>query len=404
MAFLDNTVMYYLVIAIVIAVVLIVVAYALMRRGKAAAQPPAEQASPWGQPPTGTLPSVGAQPVPAAQPQATPGQSPAQPAYVPPTVERPPQAPAPPSQPVSQAPPALAQPAPAIPQAYQPAQQPPAYQPPSQQTPAYQQPPVIRPQPAQSTPQPQAFTPAPPQPAQDTSRTSYFGQPPAPSQPYQPSTMPAPAPYPAAQAAAPAPSPYTPPAPSPGPALPAPAPVAPAPAAPAGPEMRHFTKKIILIGDGGVGKTTLIRKFVYDMFDDKYIATIGTKVSKKKVLFPETQLDVNLMVWDVQGQRNDPLLTRYFTGAEGALFVCDVTRFQTFENLPEWIKDFEAVCGKVPMIILGNKSDLVDNTQFGESELSALAARYNAKAFLTSAKTGANVESSFKDIARAITK
>ena len=84
--------------------------------------------------------------------------------------------------------------------------------------------------------------------------------------------------------------------------------------------------------------------------------------------------------------------------------MCDVTRFQTFENLPEWIKDFESVCGKVPMIILGNKSDLVDNAQFGESELAALAARYNAKAFLTSAKSGANVESSFKDIARAITK
>jgi small GTP-binding protein len=118
----------------------------------------------------------------------------------------------------------------------------------------------------------------------------------------------------------------------------------------------------------------------------------------------DIQLDINLMVWDVQGQRNDPLLTRYFTGAEGALFVCDVTRFQTFENLPEWIKDFESVCGKVPMIILGNKSDLVDNSQFGESELSALAARYSAKSFLTSAKTGANVESSFKDLARSIMK
>jgi len=168
--------------------------------------------------------------------------------------------------------------------------------------------------------------------------------------------------------------------------------------------MRHFTKKIILIGDGGVGKTTLIRKFVYDMFDDKYIATIGTKVSKKKVVFPENHLNVNLMVWDVQGQRNDPLLTRYFTGAEGALFVCDVTRFQTFENLPEWIKDFEAVCGKVPTIILGNKADLVDNAQFGEGELSAMAARYNARSYLTSAKTGANVEASFKELAQAITK
>jgi small GTP-binding protein len=167
--------------------------------------------------------------------------------------------------------------------------------------------------------------------------------------------------------------------------------------------MRHFTKKIILIGDGGVGKTTLIRKFVYDTFDDKYIQTIGTKVSKKKIILPEARLDVNLMVWDVQGQRNDPLLTRYFAGAEGALFVCDLTRFQTFEDLPEWIKDFEAMCGKVPMVLLGNKADLIDSAQFGEPELRALATRYNATAYLTSAKTGDNVERSFNELAKAIT-
>jgi len=176
-----------------------------------------------------------------------------------------------------------------------------------------------------------------------------------------------------------------------------------APAQPAGAERRQFTKKIILIGDGGVGKTTLIRKFVYDMFDDKYIQTIGTKVSKKKVPLADANMDISLMVWDVQGQRNDPLLTRYFEGAEGALFVCDLTRLSTFENLPEWIKDFQAVCGEVPFILLGNKADLVDSSQFGEGELGALAARYNAKGFLTSAKTGANVESSFNQLARAIT-
>lgn len=180
-------------------------------------------------------------------------------------------------------------------------------------------------------------------------------------------------------------------------AFPAPSP------APAG-ETRHFTKKIILIGDGGVGKTTLIRKYVYDMFDDKYIQTIGTKVSKKKVALPAINLEVSLMVWDVQGQRNDPLLTRYFSGAEGALFVCDLTRFQTFENLPEWIKDFQAMCGVVPMVLLGNKADLIDSAQFGEGELSALAARYGATSYLTSAKTGVNVERSFLELAQAITK
>ena len=168
--------------------------------------------------------------------------------------------------------------------------------------------------------------------------------------------------------------------------------------------MRHFTKKIILIGDGGVGKTTLIRKFVYDMFDDKYIQTIGTKVSKKKVVFLNLNTDCNLMVWDVQGQRNDPLLTRYFAGAEGALFVCDVTRQQTLENLPEWISDFHTACGKVPIILLGNKADLLDQAQFGEPDIKALAQRYGADAYTTSAKSGTNVEKSFYDLAMLIVK
>jgi small GTP-binding protein len=400
MAFLDSTMLMLLIVIVVVIIVAGVGAYLYSRRSKAA-RPPAQPASPWGPPSTGTLPSVGPRPEPAAQPQAPPGQPSAQPVFVPPTVERPSQAQMPPAPAVPQPQPAPQTPAQMGQQAPAPLPQPPTYQPASQ--------PVYQPPPAQTIPPSQPFTPAP-QPAFETSRTSYFGPTAAPAQPpAQPTPAPAPAqaaasaPQPAiqSQAAMPAPAQYAPPS-----TVQPPAPSATTFQAPgsAGPEMRHFTKKIILIGDGGVGKTTLIRKFVYDMFDDKYIATIGTKVSKKKVVFPELNLDINLMVWDVQGQRNDPLLTRYFAGAEGAFFVCDVTRFQTFENLPEWIKDFEAVCGKVPMIILGNKSDLVDNAQFGEGELGALAARYNAKAFLTSAKTGANVEMSFNDIGRAITK
>lgn len=172
----------------------------------------------------------------------------------------------------------------------------------------------------------------------------------------------------------------------------------PAAVAPPPSEKKKYTKKIILIGDGGVGKTTLIRRFVYDMFDDKYIQTIGTKVSKKKLEYPENNVELTLMIWDVQGQRNDPLLHKYFVGAEGALLVCDVTRYQTYEHLSEWINEFYETVGKVPIILLANKSDLKAQMQFGSAEMASLAEKYHTKYYLTSAKTGDNVEKAFREL------
>ncbi|MBM4250228.1 MAG: GTP-binding protein [Euryarchaeota archaeon] len=170
---------------------------------------------------------------------------------------------------------------------------------------------------------------------------------------------------------------------------------------PAPPGFSACQKKIALIGDGGVGKTSLVNRFVKGHFDDRYIHTIGTNVKKKPVLLPEEKAEITLMVWDMQGQRNDPTVMTHMFRSEGAIVVCDVTRDQTFNSIPEWIALLEKELGhRVPMVLLGNKADLEEQSLIGQSQLQYMASRYGASWHLTSAKTGQNVEEAFTELAR----
>jgi len=158
--------------------------------------------------------------------------------------------------------------------------------------------------------------------------------------------------------------------------------------------------KVCFIGDAGVGKTSLIKRFVLDVFDDRYIATIGTKVTKKIVEVQEkgSSVKVMMLVWDIMGQKGFRELLReaYFFGAHGAIAVCDLTNKETLEELRYWIKALTDVAGDVPIVFAGNKADLENERVVKEQELEELAAKYKAKAFMTSAKTGQNVENLFK--------
>jgi len=218
------------------------------------------------------------------------------------------------------------------------------------------------------------------------------------------------APGPGAPSAAPQATERAAPAASARPAEPPAAKTATEPAAIQGPEeMAHpvplgftaYSKKVALIGDGGVGKTSLINRFVKGQFDDKYIHTIGTNVKKKSVLLHDEKAAATLMVWDMQGQRNDPSILTHMFHSEGAIIVCDVTRDETFNNMPEWIALLEKELGRrVPMVFLGNKADLEEQAVIGQTQLQYMASRYGASWHLTSAKTGQNVEESFTELAR----
>jgi small GTP-binding protein len=157
--------------------------------------------------------------------------------------------------------------------------------------------------------------------------------------------------------------------------------------------------KLCLLGDGAVGKTSLVRRFVFDVFDDKYLMSFGTKVVKKELKVGDTELD--MMIWDILGQRTqDALHAAYYRGATGALAVCDFTRPDTMKNLKSWLGNFRSVVGDMPIIILGNKSDL--EKRFTKSELEEFGKSVGCDTIETSAKTGLNVERAFIELGQKL--
>ncbi len=165
--------------------------------------------------------------------------------------------------------------------------------------------------------------------------------------------------------------------------------------------------KICLVGDASVGKTSLIRRYVLDVFDDKYIDTLGTKVSKKQIILKKDDREINLTlsIWDVLGQQDfKNIQSMAFKGSKGAMFVCDITRKETLDNLRNWHRRVTEVAGNIPFLILANKSDLNEQYTFTEAELKDFAEDLGAPYFLTSAKKGDNVIKSFYKIGDYITK
>jgi small GTP-binding protein len=161
-----------------------------------------------------------------------------------------------------------------------------------------------------------------------------------------------------------------------------------------------FQKKICLLGDPAVGKTSLIRRFVEDTFDEHYVSTIGTNVLSKLVnlYIPETgeTTSIKLMIWDIAGQKNiSDIHASYYHGVEGALIVCDITRLDTLEHLPDWIYQFRKITNDSEFVVLVNKSDISYKKSFDVDEAKRIADSYSAHQFLTSAKTGDGVENAF---------
>ena len=169
--------------------------------------------------------------------------------------------------------------------------------------------------------------------------------------------------------------------------------------------------KLCLIGESSVGKTSLIRRFAFNQFDGKYSATIGTKITKKeiKVQHPNNGglVDILIMIWDIVGARGfrQTLQDAYFFGAQGILGVCDVTRENTLLDLHSWMDAVLSVTEEIPIVFLGNKCDLVGRQQVDLNELKDFASEYEtAVTYLSSAKTGINVDLAFKTLGERVLK
>ena len=167
-------------------------------------------------------------------------------------------------------------------------------------------------------------------------------------------------------------------------------------------------RKIVLLGDSAVGKTSLIRKFVLDKFDDKYITTIGTKVTKKEMSITKdnARIDLIMMIWDVLGQQGyTSIQARSYKGADGILLVCDLTRQDSLENIETyWLAELNQVMEDVPAVLVGNKVDLQDERTVPNDLLEDYASKLDCPYFVSSAKTGENVEKLFDALGEIVVK
>ena len=171
-------------------------------------------------------------------------------------------------------------------------------------------------------------------------------------------------------------------------------------------EKQRIKVKVCLAGEPMVGKTSLIRRYVLDEYDDRYIATLGAKVTKKELTSHDPargEFAVTLILWDIWGNKNvrELLKDAYYHGAHGIIAVCDVTRPETMTELDGWAQAITSVAGDIPVCLLANKNDMADHP-LKEPEIRKFSKERSWPTFLTSAKTGEHVEDAFDEIVRKI--
>jgi len=159
-------------------------------------------------------------------------------------------------------------------------------------------------------------------------------------------------------------------------------------------------KKVAMLGYYGVGKTSLVRRFVSSIFEDKYLTTIGVKVDKKVVALAGRE--VRLMLWDIAGAEDRFSVPMSFVrGSSGYLLVVDGTRAESLDRGLELVEQVEAELGRLPYVVALNKADLVDAWQLDAARLARLDC-LGRPVLRSSAKTGEGVEEAFRALAELV--
>jgi len=164
--------------------------------------------------------------------------------------------------------------------------------------------------------------------------------------------------------------------------------------------------KVCVFGDGGVGKTTLIRRFSLGVFEENIKMTIGADFSVKNIDIDNRK--VTLRIWDFAGEdRFRVLLPAFAKGADGGIFMYDTTRFSSLGQIRDWLSIFEYFISedklKIPIIMVGGKNDLLEKRSIPTEEAKEISRTFDLKGFFEcSSKTGDNVEEIFEFIAKLI--
>merc|ERR1719235_1605555 len=157
--------------------------------------------------------------------------------------------------------------------------------------------------------------------------------------------------------------------------------------------------KLLLIGDSGVGKSCLLCRYSEDIFNNKFITTIGIDFKIRTI-----ELDgkkIKLQIWDTAGQERFRTITQaYYRGAMGILLIYDVTSTKTWSNIRNWVRNIEANAPQtVNKILIGNKCDMASMRQVSTAQGEQLAREYDMKFYETSARSGMNVQEAFLTLA-----
>ena len=166
-----------------------------------------------------------------------------------------------------------------------------------------------------------------------------------------------------------------------------------------------YTKfKVCIFGDAGVGKTTLVNRYLTGIFDSNYKITIGADFHLKKLIIDDK--DVTLQIWDFAGESKFRfLLPSYVAGSAGGIFMYDITRISSIQSCKSWLEilasSFDHNMIDIPLLMVGGKLDLESKRTVFKEEVSQMASIYDFSENLEcSAKTGRNVEEIFKSISK----
>ena len=171
-------------------------------------------------------------------------------------------------------------------------------------------------------------------------------------------------------------------------------------------EKPMMQKKICMLGAFAVGKTSLVRRFVEGRFDDRYLSSIGVKINRKPVLVARTT--VNLIVWDLAGSEDyNGLQASYLQGAVGGIVICDLSRGDTLKSWDHYSRRLRQANPGARVILVANKADLHEARALSDDDLWRVSAKCDDGTgippyFLTSAKTGENVEAVFHRLAELL--
>ncbi|MBY8991069.1 MAG: GTP-binding protein [Candidatus Lokiarchaeota archaeon] len=162
----------------------------------------------------------------------------------------------------------------------------------------------------------------------------------------------------------------------------------------------EYAYKLILGGEGGVGKTSMVHRFVENAFQTDYKSTIGTSIMKKECDFEGLDSKVRFVLWDLAGQAQFKRVRQsYLSNAEAGILVYDVTRKDTLDKVENWFSEIKDVSPNISLILVGNKIDLTEDRVISTEMGEAFAKKLNLSYIETSAKTGENINDAFKMLA-----